>query len=98
MPALMAPRNTVSTSDHKGLPLPVLIPTEMPKTPAARVSVIEHIKEDVGKPRRGRATKAEMKKIEKAEMSERVKGLLDTKPDKNAVADYFRARLVDLAD
>lgn len=94
----MAPRNTVVMSDTKGLPLPVLVPTDMPKTPKARASAIEHIKETVGKPGRGKATKAEMKKIEKAEMSERVKGLLERKPDKKDIAEYIRARIAELAD
>lgn len=98
MPALMAPRNTVVMSDTKGLPLPVLVPTDMPKTPKARASAIEHIKETVGKEGRGRATKEDKKKIEKAAMSERVKGLLDRKPDKKDVAEYIRSRVMELAD
>lgn len=98
MPALMGPRNTVVMSDVKGLPMPVLVPTEMPKAPAARASAIEHIKESVGKPGRGRTTKAEMKKIEKAEMSERVRGLLERKPDKKDIAEYIRGRIAELSD
>jgi hypothetical protein len=78
--------------------MPVLVPTELPKTPAARASAIEHIREAVEKPKKGRATKADLKKIEKAAMSERVKGLLDSKPDKKAITEYFRSRLLELAD
>lgn len=98
MPALSGPRNTVSYSDSKGLPMPALVPTEMPKTPAGRATMIEHIKESVEKPKKGRATKADLKKLEKAAMSERVRGLLDTKPDKKAVVEYIKTRILELAD
>ena len=98
MPALTGPRNTVTYSETKSLPMPVLVPTEMPKTPAARATVIEHIKESIEKPKRGRATKAELKKLEKAAMSERVRGLLDTKPDKKDIVEYIKARITELAD
>lgn len=97
MPALTAPRNTV-VMDTRSLPLPVLVPTEMPKAPKARAAMIEHIKEATEKPKRGRATKAELKKIEKAAMSERVRGLVETKPDKKAIVEYLKSRITELSD
>jgi hypothetical protein len=80
------------------LPVPVLVPTNMPKTPAGRAAAIEHIKDEMEKPRGGRKSKAEMKKIEKAAMSERIRGLVETKPDKKDIMEYIRSRLVELAD
>ena len=78
--------------------MPVLIPTEVPKTPAARAAMIEHVKEEAAAPRKGRASKAELKKAERLKMSEKIKGLLSTKPDKKDVTEYIRARLLELAE
>ena len=98
-------RNTVIMSDGTSskrdmsyLPMPVLLPTEMPKTSAARAAVIENIKDDLEKPKSGRMNKAEMKKMARAAASERVRGLLDTKPNKKDVLEYMRCRIKELSD
>lgn len=103
MPAVV-PKNTLSYSGGamSSLPVPTLVPSEMPKTPAARAAAIEHIKaeakSDAAEKRKGRPTKAEVKKAEKAAMSERIRGLLETKPSKKDVEEYIRNRLKELSD
>ena len=98
LPALTPIRNTVVMTDFTSVPLPVLRPTDMPKGPAARAAVIHHIKESVKEPKRGRASKTEIKKIEKAEMSERIKALLERKPDKKDIVEYIKTRIAELSD
>lgn len=105
MPAVI-PKNTVVNTIAAGtgssLPLPTMVPTDMPKAPAARAAVIEHIKAEAGagteKKRAARATKADLKKLERAAMTERIRALVETKPSKKDVEEYFRARLKELAD
>ena len=81
------------------LPVPVLVPTELPKAPKARAAVIEHIKAEVAeKPKAGRMSKDELKKMERAAMSEKVKAFAATKPSKKDVEEYLRARLLELKD
>ncbi len=82
----------------RGLPMPMLVPTELPRTPAARAAVIEHVMTEAEKPKRGRKTKLEEKKMAKAAMSERVAALLDKKPSKKDVLEYMRTRVMELAD
>ena len=93
-------RNTVVVApiSTRGLPMPCLIPTQIPKTPAARAAMIEHVKEEAAAPRRGRATKTEVRKAERLAMSERIRGFLSTKPDKKDVSEYIKSRIHELAD
>lgn len=80
------------------LPMPFIVPTSMPKEPAARAAVIEHIKDEAVAPKRGRASKADLKKAQKVAQSERIHAFLETKPDKKAVIEYLKNRVVELAD
>lgn len=89
---------TVAAPTMRSLPVPMLVPTELPRTPAARAAVIEHVKAEAEKPKRGRKTKLEEKKMEKAAMSERVAALLEKNPSKKDVLEYMRTRVSELAD
>ena len=98
MPAMIA-KSVGAASSSAGLPVPTLVPTELPKAPKARAAVIEHIKaEAADKPRAGRITKDELKKMERAANAEQVKAFAAAKPSKKDVEEYFRTRLLELKD
>ena len=97
VPPVSAVSNTV-VYGARPLPIPFILPNDFPKTTAGKIAVIKQIKEERETPKGGRKSKDEMKKIQKMARSDRVRSFLETKPDKKDVLEYFRSRVMELAD